>query len=148
MKSSDSEGPGYKVGYGKPPLHTRFKKGERRNPRGRPKVKKAIVEIFKKVIAEKVTIPNRETSERMTKGQTVLLANVQEALKSNKSAMANVYDFINELGMLNEIPESKRAFFAVPVRLSQEEFLRRAEEVNRISAEQARQRRERGEDSF
>jgi hypothetical protein len=148
MKSSDSEGPEYKVGYRKPPLHTRFKKGERRNPRGRPKVKKAIVEIFKKVIAEKVTVPNRETSERMTRGQTVLLANLQESLKGNKSAMANVYDFISELGMLKEIPESKRAYFAVPAPVSEEEFRRIADEANRIGSEAVRQRRERGEDPF
>jgi Family of unknown function (DUF5681) len=28
---------GYRVGYGKPPLHTRFKPGNRANPRGRPR---------------------------------------------------------------------------------------------------------------
>ena len=28
---------GYTVGYGKPPLHTRFKPGNRANPRGRPR---------------------------------------------------------------------------------------------------------------
>ena len=27
----------YAVGYKKPPLHTRFKKGQSGNPRGRPK---------------------------------------------------------------------------------------------------------------
>ena len=27
----------YKVGRGKPPLHTRFKKGQSGNPKGRPK---------------------------------------------------------------------------------------------------------------
>ena len=29
--------PDYAVGYGKPPLHTRFRKGRSGNPRGRPK---------------------------------------------------------------------------------------------------------------
>jgi hypothetical protein len=28
---------GYAVGYGKPPLHTRFRKGQSGNPRGRPR---------------------------------------------------------------------------------------------------------------
>ena len=31
-----AEEAGYKVGYGKPPLHTRFRKGRSGNPRGRP----------------------------------------------------------------------------------------------------------------
>lgn len=34
----------YEVGYGKPPLATRIKPGERRNPKGRPKKKKEPVQ--------------------------------------------------------------------------------------------------------
>lgn len=33
----DQQEPGYEVGYGKPPKHTRFQKGQSGNPRGRPK---------------------------------------------------------------------------------------------------------------
>ena len=146
MTDSNSPPPGYKVGYGKPPLHTRFKKGERRNPRGRPKQKKSFIEIFKRVINEKVTVRAGEAAERITKGQAVLRANVQEALKGNKSATANVDELINALGMLTEIPETKRAYFMVPRRVSPEEFEREADEMNRIAEEEARQRRERGDD--
>ena len=31
------DGADYEVGYGKPPKHTRFKKGQSGNPKGRPK---------------------------------------------------------------------------------------------------------------
>ena len=49
--------------------------------------------------------------------------------------------------MLTEIPESKRARFFVPRKaLSNEEFMREADEMNRIAEEEARQRRERGDD--
>jgi hypothetical protein len=34
-RANDSEG--YKIGYGKPPKHTQWKKGQRVNPKGRPK---------------------------------------------------------------------------------------------------------------
>ena len=90
MKESNSERREYEVGYGKPPVSTRFKKGERHNSRGRPKRKKALTEIFKKVIDEKVTVAAGDASERITKAQAVLRVNVQEALKGGKSAMANV----------------------------------------------------------
>ena len=146
MLDLNTERRNYQVGYGKPPLHTRFKKGERRNPRGRPRRNKALTEIFKKVIDEKVTIPVGDTSERITRGQAVLLANLEQALKGNQSAGANVYELINEVGMLTEIPESKRAYFFVPKKVSEEEFEREGEEVNRKAVEEARHRRERGED--
>ena len=141
----DAPRPDYKVGYGKPPLHSRFKKGERRNPLGRGKRKKALTEIFKKVLDEKVTVAVGDATERITKAQAVLRTNVQEALKGGKSAMANVYELINDLGMLTEIPEAKRAHFFVPKKVSDEEFERYAEEVNRIAVEEARQRREAGD---
>ena len=130
--------PDYKIGYGKPPLHSRFKKGERRNPRGRPKAKKTITEIFKRVIAEKVTMATGDTSERITKGQAVLRANFQEALKSGRRAMDNLFQLMNEVGVLNEIPTANRAYFAIPEPVSSEEFHRRAQAANRISRERAR----------
>jgi hypothetical protein len=34
---TDDDARDYKVGYKKPPLHTRFKKGQSSNPRGRPR---------------------------------------------------------------------------------------------------------------
>jgi hypothetical protein len=38
MSSSPTKPPGgYIVGYGRPPLHTRFRKGVSGNPRGRPR---------------------------------------------------------------------------------------------------------------
>jgi hypothetical protein len=148
MTDSNPDEAGYKVGYGKPPLQTRFKKGERRNPQGRRKAKKALSEIFKKVIAETVLVPVGEKFERITRGHAVMRANIHEALRNSKPAMANVYELINEIGMLDEIPESKRAYFAVPRRTPPEDYEREVDEVNRIGAELARLRRERGEDSF
>lgn len=37
LKRPDENQPGYEVGYGKPPIETRFKKGRSGNPGGRPK---------------------------------------------------------------------------------------------------------------
>jgi hypothetical protein len=35
--AEESDGTRYRVGYGKPPLHSQFRKGQSGNPRGRPK---------------------------------------------------------------------------------------------------------------
>src|SRR5690242_16024910 len=114
MTDPKSQPADYKVGYGKPPLHTRFKKGERRNVRGRPKRKKALTEIFKKVINEKITVASPEGPEKITKREAVLRMNMDQALKGKPSAIANVDELINAIGMLSEIPESQRRYFMVP----------------------------------
>lgn len=37
MADSNQDNNNYQVGYGKPPKHSRWKKGQSGNPRGRPK---------------------------------------------------------------------------------------------------------------
>ena len=46
---------GYAVGYGKPPVHTRFAKGRSGNPGGRPRGKN-LTTLLQEALAETVTI--------------------------------------------------------------------------------------------
>ena len=43
--------PDYVVGYGKPPLHTRFQKGRSGNPNGRPRGKKNMSTLLSAALA-------------------------------------------------------------------------------------------------
>ena len=43
--------PAYEVGYGKPPKHSQFKRGQSGNPQGRKKQDRTIRAIMQKIIA-------------------------------------------------------------------------------------------------
>jgi S-adenosylmethionine/arginine decarboxylase-like enzyme len=49
------------VGYGKPPLHTRFKKGQSGNPRGRPRGAKNLSTLVSDALDQTVVVPGNES---------------------------------------------------------------------------------------
>jgi hypothetical protein len=57
----DGEDPGCeeKVGYGRPPVYTRFKPGQSGNPRGRPKGSKSIDQVLRQALHRRVPDPRR-----------------------------------------------------------------------------------------
>ena len=57
----------YKVGKNKPPLHSRFKLGDRANPRGRPKGSPNLSTVLKKAAREKVTVTEGGRRKTITK---------------------------------------------------------------------------------
>jgi hypothetical protein len=59
--------PCYDVGYGKPPLHTRFRKGQSGNPKGRSKGTKNFATIFMTAMSQSVTINENGKRKKISK---------------------------------------------------------------------------------
>ena len=57
-----SSSPDYEVGYRRPPVHTRFRKGQSGNPGGRRPRERSIGEAFSKALRGKVVVS--ENGER------------------------------------------------------------------------------------
>jgi hypothetical protein len=55
-KPEDKEPRNYEVGYGKPPLHTRFRKGGSGNPNGRPRGSKSLATLFYEALDQPVVM--------------------------------------------------------------------------------------------
>jgi hypothetical protein len=70
----------YQVGYRKPPRHSRFRKGQSGNPKGRPKASESFGRLARRTFNERITI--RENGQRRT------ITKLQAALKqlANKAA--------------------------------------------------------------
>ncbi len=61
------DGKPYAVGYGKPPIHTRFQRGESGNPRGKKKGQTGLKAVVEKVFQEKVSIRTARGIRKVTK---------------------------------------------------------------------------------
>lgn len=64
---TDDPKTGYTVGYGKPPLHGRFKKGNRANPAGRPRGAKGLNTLLAAILDRRVVVTKDGKRRKVTK---------------------------------------------------------------------------------
>lgn len=72
MKNNNHDKTSYETGYGKPPRHTRFKKGESGNPKGRRKGSRNLASDLESALQEQVTINEGGVRKKVTKKQAAL----------------------------------------------------------------------------
>ena len=105
MNEADSE---YKVGRGRPPLHTRFKKGQSGNPRGpRPKNLPALLVA---ALNQPVVVTVDGESRRITKREAVIAQLVDKSTGADLRATKMLIDILKDI--------EKRAGVAPPAELS------------------------------
>ncbi len=79
MADNASEDDSYDVGYGKPPLATRFQKGVSGNPRGRPKGARNLSTVVSAALNEKVLITENGRKRRISKYEAAVKQLVNRA---------------------------------------------------------------------
>src|SRR5688500_4452105 len=62
---------GYEVGYSKPPVASRFRKGQSGNPRGRPKGSRNIITDIEEALDQKVKVGEGGKVRRIRKGKLI-----------------------------------------------------------------------------
>ena len=60
------------VGYGKPPRHSRFRKGQSGNPRGRPKGSQSAARLARSILNEKIVIRENGKRRAITRREAML----------------------------------------------------------------------------
>jgi len=91
---------GNQVGYARPPRHTRFRKGQSGNPRGRPAGHANAKTIVSRAINERVRIREGETERAMTKLEAMLQGHLVKAIKGDARSASLVINLVTRLGLL------------------------------------------------
>src|SRR6478609_1014991 len=87
----------YEVGYGKPPLHTRFQKGRSGNPKGRPRGKKNMSTLLSAALDASIIVVENGRRKKITKREAIVTQLV------NKSASADLKATQIVLALLREV---------------------------------------------
>jgi hypothetical protein len=75
------------VGYGTPPKHTQFQKGQSGNPKGRPKGSKNVATLLEAVGRESIIVNENGRRRRITKKQAALTQLVNKSASGDLKAL-------------------------------------------------------------
>jgi hypothetical protein len=82
----------YEVGYKRPPMNTRFRKGQTGNPHGRPKGARNIKTDLAEELGERIGITVQGSHRKITKQRALIKAQVANAIKGDPRAAALVWN--------------------------------------------------------
>lgn len=74
------------VGPGRPPEHSRFKKGVSGNPRGRPRKERSLKYLVETELDEKITLTENGRRIKLTKREVLAKKMVNDALTGDRRA--------------------------------------------------------------
>jgi hypothetical protein len=99
------------AGYGKPPSHSRFKKGESGNPNGRPKA----VPSFRSDLLRELQVPHPVHEDGQTKTVTKQKAFIRSlteaAINNDMRAVSALLAFMRHYGVGNDEPAPEETDF-------------------------------------
>src|SRR5688572_15389789 len=93
-----AEGAEEKVGYGRPPKHSRFKSGRSGNPRGRPKGAVGVKSILERVLLEEHQVVERGKRRRRSILELLLLSLRDGAIAGKPRAVALFHELVLRFG--------------------------------------------------
>lgn len=83
MTDREDDGTPYAVGYGHPPLHSRFGKGQSGNRRGRPRRAQTPADVAAAILDEKLNVSVNGAKQRLPVQTAILMRLREQALKGD-----------------------------------------------------------------
>jgi Family of unknown function (DUF5681) len=120
MTVSESNDGEYEVGFKRPPVHTRFKKGESGNQKGRPKGTKNLKTDLHEELNEWITIKEGERTKKISKQRAFLKTVLSKAMKGDGRAGATLVTILSRTTDLSATDANP----ATPISEQEEELLK------------------------
>jgi hypothetical protein len=119
----------YEVGYGRPPKHTRFRRGSSGNPKGRPRALKNLAAVFDTALNERVPVNDNGKHKKIKMFEAIVKQAVRKAAGGDQRALRLVIDLWFRLH-----PEGKQEPSALDVMRSLAAAARHAIEKEKAEA--------------
>ena len=102
----------YEVGYGKPPKHTRFKKGQSGNNKGRPPGSMNFRTLLEKGLSERIAVSRGGKTQQMRLIEAILAQLTRKSASGDLAAMRYLIETTIKTGAFNEpeqvdVPDQK-----------------------------------------
>ena len=122
--SSDGE-----VGYGKPPLHSRFKKGQSGNPKGRPKGTKNLKTDLREELQQPIMVREGERPLKISKQRAMVKALFAKSLKGDARSTHTLVNLLRALDLVENTDDTSNTD-------EQEDRCRKEEWFRRLTIEE------------
>ena len=87
----------YEVGYKRPPIETRFRKGNNANPHGRPRGSKNLASLLDRALDAPVMVVEDGARRRLTKRDMVIAQLVDRSARADLRAIKILLDMLEKL---------------------------------------------------
>jgi hypothetical protein len=100
----------YEVGYGKPPRHTRFKRGRSGNPRGRHPGSRNLSTVLSEALNEPVIVAENGGRRKISKREAIIKQLVNQSAQGDWRAAKLLLDILQDIERRTE-PEVRESSF-------------------------------------
>jgi hypothetical protein len=95
----------YEIGYGRPPKHTRWKKGQSGNPFGRKKGHLSEKALFLKTANKKVVVQGPRGSKRVTMWKALFMTLFDRGMRRDTAFGLQALNMLNRLDQIDSPPD-------------------------------------------
>ena len=111
MRRDRDKEPDYEIGYGRPPLDTRFRPGVSGNPSGRPKGAKNLTTLVHEALNEPVIVAENGRWRKASKRRAIITQLVNRSAQGDLRALQMLLGIMQEIERRHEATEPTEITF-------------------------------------